>query len=154
MNNKKLVAERIKKSRERLSKFRKVKTKKYFVLIQKPMTQKEFAKRLGFSPGYISDLEKGKKSPSPRFLKTLELTFGVSQAWILHGFEPSRVDFKERLETILSMIKFSFPPLSSKEIDAIIEELKELSEKRREMGAHSLEKEWEKELKKLKFPKE
>ena len=51
------------------------------------MSQKEFAKLLDFTQGYISELERGKCFPSVSFLSRLAENFGQSYNWILTGRE-------------------------------------------------------------------
>jgi transcriptional regulator with XRE-family HTH domain len=49
------------------------------------LNQREFAKKLGYSYGYIADLERGRQKPSRRFLEKLRHMFGISGDYILHG---------------------------------------------------------------------
>jgi len=49
------------------------------------LNQREFAKRLGYSYGYIADLERGRQKPSREFLEKLRHIFGISGDYILHG---------------------------------------------------------------------
>jgi transcriptional regulator with XRE-family HTH domain len=62
------VGERIKDFRKRLD-----------------LNQRDFAKKLGYSYGYIADLERGRQKPSREFLEKLRHIFGVSGDYILHG---------------------------------------------------------------------
>lgn len=49
------------------------------------VNQREFAKKLGYSYGYIADLERGRQKPSRKFLEKLMHVFGISGDYILHG---------------------------------------------------------------------
>jgi transcriptional regulator with XRE-family HTH domain len=57
---------------------------KYFRKKQK-INQREFAKKLEYSYGYIADLERGRQKPSREFLEKLRDVFGISSDYILHG---------------------------------------------------------------------
>ena len=49
------------------------------------ITQSECARRLKSSPGFISDVVRGKKNPGADFLFGLREAFGVSIDWLLSG---------------------------------------------------------------------
>jgi len=49
------------------------------------LNQREFAKKLEYSYGYIADLERGRQKPSREFLEKLRHAFGISSDYILHG---------------------------------------------------------------------
>jgi len=49
------------------------------------LNQREFAKELEYSYGYIADLERGRQKPSREFLEKLRHVFGISSDYILHG---------------------------------------------------------------------
>jgi len=49
------------------------------------LNQRDFAKRLGYSYGYVADLERGRQKPSREFLEKLRHIFGISSDYILHG---------------------------------------------------------------------
>lgn len=49
------------------------------------LNQREFAKKLEYSYGYIADLERGRQKPSRDFLEKLRHVFGISSDYILHG---------------------------------------------------------------------
>jgi transcriptional regulator with XRE-family HTH domain len=46
------------------------------------LSQKELAGKLGVSAAYISQLEAGKKSASPRILEKLSTYFRVEKSWL------------------------------------------------------------------------
>jgi transcriptional regulator with XRE-family HTH domain len=49
------------------------------------INQSEFARRLGSSPGFISDIVRGVKKPGAEFLASVRQTFGISSDWLLTG---------------------------------------------------------------------
>lgn len=49
------------------------------------LKQKEFAEALGYSQGYVAEIEKGKREPSRDFLKKLNSVFGLSTDFVLYG---------------------------------------------------------------------
>lgn len=56
------------------------------------ISQAKFAKKLGVSQAYISDLELMKKTPSVDFLLTLKKYYKVTIDWILEGDANGGVD--------------------------------------------------------------
>ncbi|MFQ5957375.1 MAG: helix-turn-helix domain-containing protein [Candidatus Brocadiales bacterium] len=55
------------------------------VLQEKSLSQKDFAKALGFTPGYINDILRGRTTPSIRVVERLAQVFNVSTDWLLAG---------------------------------------------------------------------
>lgn len=49
------------------------------------ISQSEFARRLGSSPGFVSDVVRGVKKPGAEFLFGVKQTFGISADWLLTG---------------------------------------------------------------------
>lgn len=49
------------------------------------ISQSEFARRLGSSPGFVSDVVRGVKKPGAEFLFGIKQTFGISADWLLSG---------------------------------------------------------------------
>ena len=49
------------------------------------VNQTEFARMLGVSPGFMSDLVRGVKKPGAEFLYSVRITFGISLDWLLTG---------------------------------------------------------------------
>ena len=52
---------------------------------EKNLTQKVFAETLSISPGYVSEIEKGKKIPGGEVLSSLKRIFQVDINWLLDG---------------------------------------------------------------------
>ncbi len=56
------------------------------------LTYQAFGTRLGVSPGFVSEIEHGRKKPSAEMLFALESQFGVDVNWLLRGGPgPTRV---------------------------------------------------------------
>lgn len=49
------------------------------------LNQTDFARRLGVSPGFVSDVVRGNKKPGAEFLHAVRTTFGISIDWLLTG---------------------------------------------------------------------
>lgn len=49
------------------------------------LNQTEFARQLGVSPGFVSDVVRGNKKPGAEFLFSVRKTFGISIDWLLTG---------------------------------------------------------------------
>jgi transcriptional regulator with XRE-family HTH domain len=49
------------------------------------LSQKQFAKKLEYSQGFLAEIEMGKKQPSRAFLKRLVEVFGASIDYVLYG---------------------------------------------------------------------
>ncbi len=53
-------------------------------------TQIEFGEILGYSDGYLSEIETGKKGMSVDFTNAIEQKFGVSRGYLLYGLSEDR----------------------------------------------------------------
>lgn len=49
------------------------------------LNQSEFARQLGVSAGFVSDVVRGQKKPGAEFLHAIRATFGISVDWLLTG---------------------------------------------------------------------
>ncbi|UCV16647.1 helix-turn-helix domain-containing protein [Quatrionicoccus australiensis] len=49
------------------------------------LNQSEFARTLGISAGFVSDVVRGQKKPGAEFLYAVRTTFGISVDWLLTG---------------------------------------------------------------------
>jgi len=47
------------------------------------LSQEEFSKLLGYSKGYLADIETGRTRPSRKFLESIQINFGASIDWLL-----------------------------------------------------------------------
>lgn len=52
------------------------------------LNQRDFAARLGFSPGRIGSIESGSAAPSRNFIERLAAEYSVSSDWLLRGSGP------------------------------------------------------------------
>ena len=78
--------------------------------------QKEFAKILGFSPSYLSEVESGKTKPSLELLVKISQITNYSLHWLLTGegpmfLEPSEGMIKENLASYGELGEFALIPL-------------------------------------------
>lgn len=55
------------------------------VIAHTGVNQTEFARRIGASPGFISDVVRGNKKPGAEFLCAVRTVFGISVDWLLTG---------------------------------------------------------------------
>lgn len=55
--------------------------------IRGALASQAFAGRLGVSPGFLNEIEHGRKKPSAEMLFALEARFGVDANWVLRGGE-------------------------------------------------------------------
>ncbi len=53
--------------------------------IRGPLASQAFAARLGVSPGFVNEIEHGRKKPSAEMLFALEAQFGADANWVLRG---------------------------------------------------------------------
>ena len=49
------------------------------------LTQQEFAKALGISAGYVSEIEQGNKMPGSEVLISLKMAYSINSDWLLTG---------------------------------------------------------------------
>ncbi len=49
------------------------------------LSQTDFARQLGVSPGFVSDVVRGNKKPGAEFLHAVRTSFGISIDWLLTG---------------------------------------------------------------------
>jgi transcriptional regulator with XRE-family HTH domain len=56
-----------------------------FALLVGQLKQTEFARRLGVSQGFVSDVVRGHKKPGAEFLFAVRKSFGISIDWLLTG---------------------------------------------------------------------
>ncbi len=55
------------------------------VIVRLGVNQTEFARRIGVSPGFMSEVVRGNKRPGAEFLLSIQKVFGVSVDWLLSG---------------------------------------------------------------------
>lgn len=91
------------------------------------MTQHKFAKEIGVSHTYISEIEGGRRTPSELFLSAVEYRFGISKEWLKQGkgdkYVRDRFSFTDdEIEIIKSFREMSEE--NKQMIIALIEQLK------------------------------
>lgn len=70
------------------------------------LKQKEFAKALGFTQAYLTEIERGKREPSRDFLKKLNSVFGLSSDFVLFGEEKKTENLEKFASEGLMPLKF------------------------------------------------
>ena len=73
-------------------------------MLSNPLSQKEFAERIGLSENFVWMIEKGQRAPSERTINDICREFGVDRMWLETGAgEPFTPESKDELiSTILS----------------------------------------------------
>lgn len=83
----------------------------------------EFAKKVGYSPAYLTQLITGvKKNPSERFYDSVCEKFKVDKLWLKEGRYPQADDDKKQILSIFDMEV----PVYAKRIDDLVISLKNL----------------------------
>ncbi len=54
-------------------------------LRERSLSQKDFADALGFTPGYINDILRGRTTPSIRVVERMTQVFNISADWLMSG---------------------------------------------------------------------
>lgn len=55
------------------------------IIREKSLSQKNFSRALGFTPGYMNDILRGRTTPSIRVVERISQIFNVSADWLLAG---------------------------------------------------------------------
>lgn len=110
------------------------------------LSQREFAKAVYASNGYLAEIETGHIQPNDRFIHLVEKTFSVNKDWLLTGrgamFKSADEDKLERMTNLFTELLPEFQDFVLKQIDQLIE-LQSASVKNGEKDAgnfHSLKK--------------
>lgn len=77
----------------------------------KKMTQKELASRIGLSRNFITQLETGKKKPSPRTVSALCREFGVYEEWLRFGTGKKKIVIESDTASTVSKLMDKNNPL-------------------------------------------
>lgn len=96
----------------------------------KSLTQQAFAKALSTSPGYISEIEKGKKTPGGDFLTSLKREFQVDINWFLTGEATERTapDPPDQVTQKINQMLADMPEDKRRDVLKYAEEKKLLAE--------------------------
>ena len=100
-------------------------------------TQEDFADELGFSRGYINQLENGKKVPTERTVSRISRTFRVNLLWLesgagrMHGgIDPCLIEKVEKLiddrRFCATLINAVLTSLNDKELDLLDDILRKM----------------------------
>ena len=69
------------------------------VIREKSLSQKDFAAAVGFTPGYINDILRGRTTPSIRVVERMTRAFDVSADWLLTGKGPKYGERRVRYQS-------------------------------------------------------
>jgi transcriptional regulator with XRE-family HTH domain len=56
------------------------------------LSQEEFGTKIGFSQGYVSDVESGRTKPSEKMIRSIRREFGITTSWALKELIKQEVD--------------------------------------------------------------
>lgn len=98
----------------------------------KGLKQRDLEGALGFSQGYISEIERGVKSPSREVLKKLTEVYGLSSDYVLYGSEEEQ---KKYLMVKEAEAKYEILPTSTKKL---LDNVKEILESDNEVMINAL----------------
>jgi transcriptional regulator with XRE-family HTH domain len=101
------------------------------VRIAKGLTQKSFADALHIKPSYISQIEKGKKTPSDALTSLTRKTFSVSDKWWDTG-EGDIFGENQQLDHITFQLMHEWAHASPEIQKAVVNLMKDLREKESE----------------------
>ena len=73
------------------------------IVAESGLTKTEFAKRIGISQPFLSQLCSGIKIPSDRTISDICRIFDIQEDWLRHGLEPMRAA-KSREEEIADLV--------------------------------------------------
>jgi transcriptional regulator with XRE-family HTH domain len=99
---------------------------------KKGFTQKDFAKMMDYSGGYLATIELGKVEPSREFLKKLNEIFCISSDYILYGSEEEQ---KKYLMVKEAEVQYKILPTSTKKL---LDNVKEILESKNEVMIDAL----------------
>lgn len=89
---------------------------------KKGLNQRKFAERLGFSYGYIADLERGRQKPSREVLERLTEVYAISSDYVLYGSEEEQ---KKYLMVKEAEGQYEILPTSTKKLLGNVKEILE-----------------------------
>ncbi len=86
----------------------------------KSLSQYKFSSALGFSRGYINDIEGGRAAPSYKFMKSLLDVFNVNLNWLLFGigemYATADANLAPRMQDLFKVVE----GLSDEQVAAVI----------------------------------
>ena len=88
-------------------------------------SQREFAKAIYVSNGYLSEIETGQKEVNNRLIHLISSAFSVNKHWLLTGegrmFNDSSEERMERMASLFSELYPEFQDFVLRQIDELIE---------------------------------
>jgi transcriptional regulator with XRE-family HTH domain len=97
-------------------------------------SQREFAKEIYVSSGYLSEIETGHKDVNNRLIHLITSTFSINKHWLLTGegemYSTTPEEKLERISRLFYELCPEFQDFVLKQIDQLIE----MQNNRREMG--------------------
>jgi transcriptional regulator with XRE-family HTH domain len=88
-------------------------------------SQREFAKSVYISYGYLSEIETGHKGVKPRLIHLIANAFSVNMQWLLHGegrmFNSTPNDKMERMVILFNELYPEYQDFVLRQIDELIE---------------------------------
>ena len=92
---------------------------------QKNISQREFAKAVYVSNGYLSEIETGQKEVNDRLIHLISNTFSVNKNWLLTGegqmFNSTSEEKMERMASLFNELYPEFQDFLLKQIDELIQ---------------------------------
>ena len=89
------------------------------------MSQREFAKMVYISNGYLSEIESGHKEVKDRLLHLVSSTFSVNKQWLLSGkgriFNNTPEEKLERMTCLFNELHPEYQDFVLRQIDELIE---------------------------------
>jgi transcriptional regulator with XRE-family HTH domain len=98
----------------------------------KGLSQPVFARSIGYSNGYLAEIELGKKKPSRRFLEKLFEVYGLSTDYVLYGLEEERIKYLMIKDV---EVQYEALPTSTKKL---LDNVKEILESKNEVMINAL----------------
>jgi transcriptional regulator with XRE-family HTH domain len=99
---------------------------------KKGLNQRKFAEQLGYSYGYIADLERGRQKPSREVLERLTEVYAISSDYVLYGSEDEQ---KKYLMVKEAGVHYEILPTSTKKL---LDSVKEILESENEVMVNAL----------------
>jgi len=89
------------------------------------MPQKDFAKALYISSGFLSDIEKNRRRVNDRFIKLVSMVFGINENWLKNGegemFHKSPDEKVKRLVNIFNELPPDFQDFALLHLDRLLD---------------------------------
>ena len=88
------------------------------------LSQEEFSKLLGYSKGYLADIETGRTRPSRKFLESIQINFGASIDWLLRENQIlDLIEFNRTSEESYIIFVYAFTQRGLDEAEVMLRDL-------------------------------